>query len=269
MRLNLHPARLRLPRTLYKETKEKPGSHERMNLPVVPVPAVPFGVGAALVALALAGVMTAAWLLRRNAASRGAARKGAGEAPLLRRADAHPDAPPRPPLLAMRDLGTPFLEVRAGETKRDFEAPAATQPKSAPVERALPRDLSQPLAAFDPDAIPDVPLAPAAKLPSLRPGARTPAYAASDAFGLLRLVPAGRPGAQAGTARDERITRPETEASIHALLDRLEHGMIRHGLASGMERTPTVAHRSPSDRRRTENALDNSLATLRNLARSA
>ncbi|MGK6356864.1 hypothetical protein ACMGDH_16750 [Sphingomonas sp. DT-207] len=202
-----------------------------MNLPVVPVPAVPFGVSAALIALALAGVAAVVWRVARK--NRRAMRKAAGEPPVLRRADAHPDAPSRPPLLAMRDLGTPFLEIRASETRPVPEAPV-------PIERALPRDLSQPLAAFDPGAIRDAPLAAPAKLPSLRP----------------------RP-------RDERITRPETEASIHALLDRLERGMVRRGLATGMERTPAAAHRSPSDHRRTERALEDSLATFRNFARSA
>ena len=36
-----------------------------------------------------------------------------GSAPVLRRADAHPDAPARRPLFANTDLGTPFLDVRA------------------------------------------------------------------------------------------------------------------------------------------------------------
>jgi hypothetical protein len=57
--------------------------------------------------------------------------------PALRRADVHPDAPPRQPVFANRDLGTPFLEVRA---------------EVAPVERALPDDLDMPLAAFDPQS---------------------------------------------------------------------------------------------------------------------
>lgn len=209
-----------------------------MNLPVVLIPAVPFGAAAALIAAALVGTTTAAWLVVKK--NRGAMRRGADEAPVLRRADAHPDAPSRPPLFAMRDLGTPFLEVRASERCPVSAAPAPIEPAPLPVERALPRDLSQPLAAFDPGAIRDVPLAPPAKLPSLRP----------------------RP-------RDERITRPETEASIHALLDRLERGMIRRGLAAGMERTPAAAHHAASDRRRTERALEASLATLRNLARTA
>jgi len=57
--------------------------------------------------------------------------------PALRRADVHPDAPPRQPVFANRDLGTPFLEVRA---------------EVAPVERALPDNLDMPLAAFDPQS---------------------------------------------------------------------------------------------------------------------
>jgi hypothetical protein len=61
--------------------------------------------------------------------------------PALRRADVHPDAPPRQPVFANRDLGTPFLEVRAD---------AAPTPQ--PAERALPADLDMPLAAFDPQS---------------------------------------------------------------------------------------------------------------------
>lgn len=62
--------------------------------------------------------------------------------PVLRRADAHPDAPPRPPLLATRDLGRPFLEIRAGapaeapeepeEEKVDFDAIFPPRPMTPP-----------------------------------------------------------------------------------------------------------------------------------------
>ena len=88
--------------------------------------------------------------------------------PVLRRADAHPDAPARRPLFANRELGTPFLEVRAGRpvhlTADMPEAPAETGPKTEAVEaepaveRTLPADLDTPLAAFDPQAIPDKPI---------------------------------------------------------------------------------------------------------------
>jgi hypothetical protein len=68
--------------------------------------------------------------------------RASGDAgPALRRADVHPDAPPRQPVFANRDLGIPFLEVRA-----------ETAPTAQPAERALPADLDMPLAAFDPQS---------------------------------------------------------------------------------------------------------------------
>ena len=65
--------------------------------------------------------------------------------PVVRRADAHPDAPPRRPMSAA-DLGTPMMDVSAAN-------PVA-------LERSIPADLDQPLAAFDPHAILPVPMAP-------------------------------------------------------------------------------------------------------------
>ncbi|MES3101211.1 hypothetical protein [Sphingomonas faeni] len=67
--------------------------------------------------------------------------------PVIRRADAHPDAPPRKPMSAA-DLGTPMMEVGVGGSGgvRD--------------ERTIPADLDLPLAAFDPKAILPVPMAP-------------------------------------------------------------------------------------------------------------
>jgi hypothetical protein len=72
--------------------------------------------------------------------------------PAVRRADAHPDAPPRPPVRATRDLGTPFLDV--------------TAPVEVGEEVTLPRDLDTPMALFDPAALPVEPVAPA---PTVRP----------------------------------------------------------------------------------------------------
>jgi hypothetical protein len=92
-----------------------------------------------------------------------------GEEPplVLRRADAHPDAPARRPLFANRDLGTPFLDVRANrpvhvtadlpEAAEQADVESALAPP--PAERAIPADLDTPLAAFDPDAIPASPVA--------------------------------------------------------------------------------------------------------------
>lgn len=73
--------------------------------------------------------------------------------PAVRRADAHPDAPPRRPLTAA-ELAEPD-----------------------PVERPVPADLDLPLAAFDPAAIPAVPREPARALAPLAPGERLQTFA--------------------------------------------------------------------------------------------
>ncbi|MBO9624034.1 MAG: hypothetical protein J7500_15100 [Sphingomonas sp.] len=223
--------------------------------------------------------------------------------PVLRRADAHPDAPPRPPLFAMRDLGTPFLEVcaeqaeeglkigRAAEASLVPQAPVAVRPapepevapapvvvpEPEPAERALPQDFSQPLAAFDPHAIPDVPLPPPVKLSPLR---AKPQPEIRERFEIFELTPPVRPSVDvpapaeapvtAPVMTEEPIMRPETEASVHALLERLERGMIRHGLASGRETGPAPAPAPERvERRQRERGLEDALVTLRNLARQA
>lgn len=229
--------------------------------------------------------------------------------PVLRRADAHPDAPPRPPLFAMRDLGTPFLEVCAEDAEQGLKigkpaeeaprpiavtaeapAPTAERPAAAPVlapepqpvpapapapvaaaapepvERALPQDFSQPLAAFDPNAIPDVPLPPPVKLSPLR---AKPRPQVRERFEVFELTPPVRPLAAAPAPAEERIMRPETEASVHALLERLERGMVRNGLATGSEAEPAPSAPPFVERRQHGRGLEDALVTLRNLARRA
>lgn len=176
--------------------------------------------------------------------------------PVIRRADAHPDAPPRPPLLATRDLGTPFLEIGAPAPATEPDAPAAP---IAPPERPLPRDLDAPLAAFDPAAIPESPLPPPVTLP-LRRKPRPPVFETGERFEVFELTPPVR--AQPATppaARTDPIARSQTEASVHALLDRLERGVARSGLRPKPEPAPRGAERG----------LEEALVTLRNLARRA
>ena len=96
--------------------------------------------------------------------------------PVLRRADAHPDAPARRPVFANRDLGTPFLEVTADsppsipqatpqETPMSVADAMAFVPSSPIVadERSIPADLDTPLSTYrgpldpplpDPDPLP-------------------------------------------------------------------------------------------------------------------
>lgn len=197
--------------------------------------------------------------------------------PAVRRADAHPDAPPRAPLLATRDLGMPFrargervdtisekIEVDArvslseenGGDVGDLHLPvlppepviamgAPTPPvetiptvsipqvkveaASPPTPQPLPADLDQPLSAFDPGAIPDLPRVPP---PPLAPLTRAPALALGERLETFELRPPVRPAlipapVAAPLPKADNLAAPETDASVNALLDRLERGIAR------------------------------------------
>lgn len=81
------------------------------------------------------------------------------DVPVIRRADAHPDAPPRRPIRAASDLGDP-LPIFGEEDQRSAPLPP-------PAEQPLPADLDRPLADFDPAAMPLRPMAPPEPLPPL------------------------------------------------------------------------------------------------------
>ncbi|MBA16722.1 MAG: hypothetical protein CMN73_10265 [Sphingomonas sp.] len=215
------------------------------------------------------------------------------ERPVVRRADAHPDAPPRPPLRANRDLGTPFLEVTAKLRKGSeepveeaiaeplvddeleplppldtldltVEAPG-TSPPPAPAEAPLPQNLDQPMARFDPGAIREAPIAPPSPILPLRRPARPAVFEPSERFETFELTPHVRaaappPSVPAPAPPEQAITHPETDASIHALLERLEKGVAKRGLASANDSA------APGD---PEHGLQEALITLRNLARRA
>jgi len=116
--------------------------------------------------------------------------------PSVRRADAHPDAPPRHPLTAA-ELGAP----------------------PPPVERGLPADLDQPLAAFDPAAIPDVPREP------VRPVA--PIVPPPTARLEPEPAPAPEPELEPEPEPAPLPRNEEPSPSIAALLERLERGARR------------------------------------------
>ncbi len=155
------------------------------------------------------------WRFGNRAIAFGGVRpEGFESTPIVRRADAHPDAPPRPPVIATRELGAPMMSVGVDE------------------ERPLPKDLDTPLAEFDPrafveshppeplpsDDIPDFTVAAPAPLPRpavLAPGERL------DTFALTPPSAAPEP---APRARQPVIDR---EISVPALLERLEAGISR------------------------------------------
>lgn len=125
--------------------------------------------------------------------------------PVLRRADAHPDAPARRPLTA-RDLGVPMPPVE----------PTRAAP---PVIRDLPADLDQPLAAFDPAAVPDAPREPVRPVSALHSVApRTaPTLAAGERITSVELprgpIEDGAPSIESLLRRLERSTRQAHRAT--------------------------------------------------------
>lgn len=122
--------------------------------------------------------------------------------PVLRRADAHPDAPARRPIRALEDLGDP-LPMRSRTIVRTAEPGD---------ERTLPVDLDTPLAVMDPGAIlaaPHEPVRPVA--PLVRP-----APVAEDAFTLVPIRRAARTPA-----------REPMPSSVAGLIERLERGAAK------------------------------------------
>ena len=168
---------------------------------LLPVAEPPLGLTArAVLALgggvAAAAVMWAALYLLFGPGGPFAAKPRArGAAPTVRRADAHPDAPPRWPLSA---------------------AELAAPPEPPALERSLPADLNVPLAHFDPTAVLPV---PRESVRALKPLA--PALAPGERMETFKLTPPSPPAAPA----------PDEPPTIDALLRRLEQGAQRKARA--------------------------------------
>lgn len=220
---------------------------------ILPAAEPPLGatarLGLTLVAAGGAGLLV--WFLMFLAA--GSRIVGFGQAddagdpmvPVLRRADAHPDAPARRPLFAHEDLGTPFLDVRAAVSDGESSFVGASDdadyhlllpmPELADDQiepRSIPDDLDTPLSAFGPDAFPVAAIQleqleePVAAMPVQRPQLFDP----GDRFETFELTPMVRAdGTAAATPiyRDPAMPRANTEATIAALLERLERSVAR------------------------------------------
>ncbi|SOB86530.1 hypothetical protein SAMN06297144_1636 [Sphingomonas guangdongensis] len=227
------------------------GVVSRSGLPALfPAAEPPLG-STARMALAItlgSGIGAVAWfaltLLWGDAAATPAPVQAAG-VPVLRRADAHPDAPPRPPLLATRDLGDPFADTVVPILARVSKPEPAPEPIL--IEQPLPRDLDAPLAAFDPTAIPAAPATPSEPVaPLFRP--RPIPCEPGERIEAFELRPPVRPVAADAPAP---IAAPRTDASIHALLERLERG---------------VAARTTRETDTRPTTIDDALAELRRMA---
>ena len=181
----------------------------------------------------------------------------------LKRADVHPDAPARPPVLATRDLGTPFLEVRAKKPKRgaDDVPLAAAKPVLPPVEQPLPADFDVPLSAFDPSAIPTLAAEPVRAVAPLAKQPAAPPRDQGQRIETFELTPQLRPAPRVLAPDPEPtptpLATPRTDATIHALLDRLERGVARREATA----PPPPRPKKPT--------IEDTLAELRQLAMRA
>ena len=224
---------------------------------ILPAAASPIGTTGRTILALLAGAAIAAcgllpqakaWVLDRmdTFARAPRTRVGSGgereEAPVVRRADAHPDAPPRRPIRAASDLGDP-LPIFGEEDQR-------SAPLTPPAEQSLPADLDRPLAEFDPAAVPLHPMAPPEPIaPLVR---RAEPVQRAD-------VPAPRFVSQASEQDDasERVGQENerdfiTAAEARAWSKRHEQPVCAVPPAFGKSETPTDVDRTPSSQRDTQ-----------------
>lgn len=143
-----------------------------------------------------------------------------GGVPVLRRADAHPDAPARRPMSAA-DLGTPLPPPAppASDAATVAQEGAPATDAVLPEERSIPADLDLPLAAFHPDALPEVPREPVRPVLPLRPPATV----------VAEVLPAPSEPPQPVAPTDP--AGPSEVPSIEALIDRLERSTRRKARA--------------------------------------
>ncbi len=189
--------------------------------------------------------------------------------PVLRRADAHPDAPSRRPVFANRDLGTPFLEVRAPHaTDPAGPSPASpTLPQGTALD-AIPDDLDLPLSAFDPAAIrgtilsPPAWPAPAPRVAHDQPTDRRQIFEPGERFETFELTRVAPADPVAPLPAERRSEPRDTQATINALLARLERGVTDRAARPPSPTRPSA--REPAAHR--EEGLEQTLGTLRRMA---
>jgi hypothetical protein len=160
---------------------------------------------------------------RPAAAAVGADELAAAELPRMRRADAHPDAPVRRPLLARQDLAEPedaaFEEVAA-------PAPAAELPAFLPATDSEP-ELET--GGFGKRRAPTPEPEPAPVEELLEPSAdiEFPLELTETADELPEPVVAAAPAIEPTPAPETATAAPAEEDSLTALMQRLDKGLVR------------------------------------------
>ena len=203
---------------------------------------------AALFAFAAVWALMAA-LDRVPARSSAATAEAEPEAPRLRRADAHPDAPARRPLLA-RDLGEPL------ELSEVAEDTVETPPFAEADLRPLPGFLIPQEVDPDPE-------------PLAETGAETvepePQWVEPEPEPVAEASP--EPEAEPITALAAQLpdAEPETDQSLSQLVNRIEFGLSRKRQALPAVELPS-AEEPPTDQERVGNRLRGAISDLQKLA---
>jgi hypothetical protein len=170
----------------------------------------------AAIAAATLGSFAAVWalmaLLGRRPTRREAEPEAAIQVPRQRRADAHPDAPPRPPLLA-RDLGEP-LEL-------DEVAPEPAE--EAPFEQAEHRPLPGFLVPQEPELEPEPELVAEAEAEAEAAGPEPEPFAEAEPEPEAETVPIAELAARLPEAEPEEAD----DQSLSQLVNRIEFGVSR------------------------------------------
>ncbi|MGA9581777.1 MAG: hypothetical protein WBR13_07400 [Allosphingosinicella sp.] len=236
---------------------------ETSRLPdLVPAAEPPLGGTARLAAAGAASllVLAAAWALLTALGRRPSTRKPEAEiepeseAPRLRRADAHPDAPARRPLLA-RDLGEPldlddFPEAPAEEESAFAEAEHRPLPAFLVPETAEPEPMAKAEPGLDE---PEPRWAEAEPEPEPQPQVERQLQAEADPLPLSELA------AQLPEAEEE------TDQSLSQMVNRIEFGLSRKRQALAAADLPP-AEESEAEQEKVGHRLRSAINDLQKIA---
>jgi hypothetical protein len=188
--------------------------------------------------LAFAAVWALMGALDRLTAPRTAA-EPEPEAPRLRRADAHPDAPARRPLLA-RDLGEPLDLGDFVEAEKPPLAEAELRPLPAflVAQPPEPEPEPEPVAQAEPEAEP-----------------YSEAEAEAEPLSISELA------AQLPEAEEE-----EDDQSLSQLVNRIEFGLSRKRQSLPMAELPTASEEIPAEQERVGHRLRSAINDLQKIA---
>ncbi|HYE28217.1 MAG TPA: hypothetical protein VEA61_08280 [Allosphingosinicella sp.] len=204
----------------------------------------------AAVSAAVLFTFAAVWALMaaldRVPARAKAAPEPEAEAPRLRRADAHPDAPARRPLLA-RDLGEP-LELEPSMAAPAVEPPAVEAP-ARPLPAFLVPQEPEPAVEIEPE-------------PAAEAEPETPAETATDP--RAEREPGEMPISELAARLPE--AGEESDQSLSQLVNRIECGLTRKRQALPVSEPP--AEEPPAEEARVGHRLRSAINDLQKIASS-